>query len=143
MTQVDEEVYTAKQFGERLESKRSPEVAQKHKHLAADNEDQIIGVSMGEVFKLAKEFIQMPINEVELLLESPIHEARVGAVSVVDWQARSKKTTNSGRKGLFDLYIRRHDRINNWDLVDRSALYVDGAKVVKELVWRTFAPITF
>ena len=30
------------------------------------------------------------------------------------------------RKELFDLYLRRHDRINNWDLVDRSAPYVVG-----------------
>jgi 3-methyladenine DNA glycosylase AlkD len=27
---------------------------------------------------------------------------------------------------LFDLYIKRHDRINTWDLVDRSAPYVVG-----------------
>ena len=27
---------------------------------------------------------------------------------------------------MFDLYIKRHDRINNWDLVDRSAPYVVG-----------------
>src|SRR5204863_9504893 len=32
----------------------------------------------------------------------------------------------SRRKELFDLYIKRHDRINNWDLVDRSAPYVVG-----------------
>jgi 3-methyladenine DNA glycosylase AlkD len=44
----------------------------------------------------------------------------------MDWQARSKKTPESRRKELFDLYIRRHDRINNWDLVDRSAPYVVG-----------------
>jgi 3-methyladenine DNA glycosylase AlkD len=29
-------------------------------------------------------------------------------------------------KELFDLYIRRHDRINSWDLVDRSAPCVVG-----------------
>jgi 3-methyladenine DNA glycosylase AlkD len=44
----------------------------------------------------------------------------------MDWQARSKKTPESRRKELFDLYIRRHDRINDWDLVDRSAPYVVG-----------------
>ncbi len=27
---------------------------------------------------------------------------------------------------LYDLYIRRHDRINNWDLVDLAAYYVVG-----------------
>ena len=44
----------------------------------------------------------------------------------MDFQARSRKTTETRRKELFDLYIRRHDRINTWDLVDRSAPYVIG-----------------
>jgi 3-methyladenine DNA glycosylase AlkD len=70
--------------------------------------------------------MDMPLDEVEKLLESPIHEARVGAVSIMDFQARSKKTTPARRKELFDLYIKRHDRINTWDLVDRSAPYVVG-----------------
>lgn len=49
-----------------------------------------------------------------------------GAVSIMDFQARNKKTTESRKQELFDLYINRHDRINNWDLVDRSAPYVVG-----------------
>jgi 3-methyladenine DNA glycosylase AlkD len=60
------------------------------------------------------------------MLESPMHEMRVGAVSIMDFQARNKKTDVKRRKELFDLYIRRHDRINTWDLVDRSAPYVVG-----------------
>jgi 3-methyladenine DNA glycosylase AlkD len=88
--------------------------------------DEFMGVRMGQVFALAKEFIDMPPSEIEKLLDSPIHEVRVGAVSIMDWQARSKKTPGERRKELFDLYIRRHDRINNWDLVDRSAPYVVG-----------------
>jgi 3-methyladenine DNA glycosylase AlkD len=85
-----------------------------------------MGVRMGEIFALAKEFIDMPLKEIEKLLESPVHEARVGAVSIMDWQARNKKTPESRRKELYNLYIRRHDRINSWDLVDRSAPYVVG-----------------
>ena len=88
--------------------------------------DKFIGVKMGQIFALAKEFIEMPINEVEKLLESPVHEVRTGAVSIMDFQARAKKTSESQKKELFDLYINRHDRINNWDLVDRSAPYVVG-----------------
>jgi 3-methyladenine DNA glycosylase AlkD len=95
-------------------------------HLVADKNDVLIGVRMGEVFALAKEHMDMPLDEIEKLLESPIHEARVGAVSIMDFQARSKKTTEARRRELFDLYIRRHDRINSWDLVDRSAPYVVG-----------------
>jgi 3-methyladenine DNA glycosylase AlkD len=88
--------------------------------------DLFIGVRMGQIFALAKEFMEMPPKEIEKLLESPIHEVRVGAVSIMDWQARSKKTSDSRRKELYNLYIRRHDRINSWDLVDRSAPYVVG-----------------
>jgi 3-methyladenine DNA glycosylase AlkD len=88
--------------------------------------DKFIGVRMGQLFALAKEFIDMPLKEIEKLLDSPIHEARAGALSIMGKQARSKKTSDNRRKELFDLYIRRHDRVNNWDLVDLGALYVVG-----------------
>jgi 3-methyladenine DNA glycosylase AlkD len=104
---------TAKQFMEKLGDLGS-------------QDDEFKDVSMGQVFALAKEFIDMPPEEIEKLLESPVHKVRVGAVSIMDWQARSKKTPASRRKELFDLYIKRHDRIDSWDLVDRSAPYVVG-----------------
>jgi len=88
--------------------------------------DKFIGVRMGSVFALAKEFIAMPPAEIEKLLADQIHEIRAGALSIMDKQARSKKTPDSRRKELYDLYMKRHDRINNWDLVDVSAIYVVG-----------------
>lgn len=107
----------------------------------------IIGVGMGQIFALAKEFMDMPLNEVEKLLESDIHEVRVGGVSIMDFQARSKKTSDERRKELFDLYIKRHDRINTWDLVDRSAIYVVGSylfdkprKILYKLARSKFMP---
>ena len=117
---------TSDEFVKRLNALRSSSTAKFHEHLASDGDDVILGVRMGQVFALAEEFMNMPLDEVEKLLESPIHEARVGAVSIMDFQARSKKTTEARRKELFDLYIKRHDRINTWDLVDRSAPYVVG-----------------
>ena len=88
--------------------------------------DKFIGVRMGDVFNLAKESLEMPLDEIEKLLESPIHEARAGALSIMSQIARRKKTPEARRKELFDLYLRRHDRVNNWDLVDLGALYVVG-----------------
>ncbi|MBL8103610.1 MAG: DNA alkylation repair protein [Anaerolineales bacterium] len=117
----------ANEFLKRLNTLRSTTVAKSHSHLASDDDDVILGVRMGQVFALAKEFISMPLDEVEIMLENPIHEMRVGAVSIMDFQARNKKTTQERRKELFDLYIRRHDRINTWDLVDRSAPWVVGS----------------
>jgi 3-methyladenine DNA glycosylase AlkD len=86
--------------------------------------DVFIGVRMGQVFVLAKEFIDLPPAEIEKLMESPIHEVRAGAMSIMDKQARRKQTPATRRKELYDLYL--HDRINNWDLVDLAAAYVIG-----------------
>lgn len=117
---------TAANFIEQLKAQSLPEEAHKYKRYFKIGADEFIGVSMGKVFALAKAFIEMPPEQIELLLESPIHEARSGAVSLMNQIARRKKTPEATRKVLYDLYLRRHDRINNWDLVDLGAPYVVG-----------------
>jgi 3-methyladenine DNA glycosylase AlkD len=119
--------HSADQFVKMLEAQRSPEEAEKIQRYFKHGEgDTFIGVRMGQVFMLAKAFIDMPPSEIEKLLESPIHEVRAGALSIMDKQARRRKTPERRRKELFELYLRRHDRINNWDLVDLGAPYVIG-----------------
>lgn len=124
---------TADQFVKKLKSLSTPEELKKIQRYFKSGEgqygegDKFIGVRMGQVFDLAKEFIEMPTNEIEKLLENPIHEVRAGAVSIMDKQARFKKTSEIQRKEIFDLYMRRHDRINNWDLVDLGSLYMVGS----------------
>ena len=122
----------ARQVLEKLESLSSREDAVKVRRFFRGNDDgsardnKIMGVAFGKIFGVAKTFRQAPLTEIEKLLASPFYEARMAAVSIMDFQARAKSTTPSHRKALFDLYIRRHDRINNWDLVDRSAPHVVG-----------------
>lgn len=118
---------TADEFIEQLKKLSSFATAKSHSHLAADKDDVIIGVRMGQVFALAKECMSMDLVEVQKLLQSPIHEARVGAVSIMDFQARHKKTSEERKKELFNLYIKGHKYINTWDLVDRSAIWVVGS----------------
>jgi 3-methyladenine DNA glycosylase AlkD len=88
------------------------------------------GIGMGQIFKLAKELQAMPSAEIEQLLQSDDHPVRVGAVSIMDWQARDRRTPAERRRELFELYIRRHDRIDTWDLVDRSAIQVVGEYLI-------------
>ena len=108
------DVVTAEEFEAKLEALRAPDGS----------------IGMGKIFALAKEDMAMEPGQIERLLESPLHEVRVGAVSIMDWQARSKKTTAERRRELFELYIRRHDLIDTWDLVDRSAIWVVGDYLV-------------
>jgi 3-methyladenine DNA glycosylase AlkD len=85
-----------------------------------------IGVPMGTVFAMAKAAIAMPLPEIERLLESPIHEARAGACSIMGKAATHPKATVDRHGDLYELYLRRHDRIDDWDLVDLAAHQVVG-----------------
>lgn len=123
---------TAKQFIEKLYTYRSAAELKKYERFFKFSEenplkgDEFIGVRMGQVFALAKEFITMEPAEIEKLMKSPVHEVRAGAMSIMGKQAADKKTTEARLKELYDLYIRRHDRINSWDLVDLAGHHVVG-----------------
>ncbi len=88
--------------------------------------DRFIGVRMGTVFALAGEFAALPLDEIEALLDDDIHEARAGALRIMANRAKAKSADESTRRQLYELYLRRHDRINNWDLVDLGAWDVVG-----------------
>jgi hypothetical protein len=124
---------SAERFVEDLETHSSSEQRGKYLRYFKTGEGQygegdvFMGVRMGQVFALAKEFIDMPPEDIEKLLESPVHERRAGALSIMDKQGRRNKTPETRRKELFELYLRRTDRINNWDLVDLGARTSSGA----------------
>ncbi|WP_031529812.1 DNA alkylation repair protein [Dyadobacter crusticola] len=90
------------------------------------------GVKFGDVFKIAEKFKDMPISEIECLLDSEFYEVRMGAVSIMDFQARDKKVSEQHKKVLFELYLDRHDRLNNWDFVDRAAPSVIGGYLLNK-----------
>lgn len=93
---------------------------------ARSSDNRILGVPIGQVFPIAKAHAGLPLDQVEALLDDPHYEVRMAAVSVMDFQARARRTPPAQRQALFELYLRRHDRINNWDLVDRAAPHVVG-----------------
>ncbi len=123
---------TAKQVVAALEASSTAADVAKVTRFFRDNGDgtasdnKIMGVAFGKIFAVAKRFSAAPIAVVEKLLDSPFYEARMAAVSIMDFQARAKSVAPGHRKALFDLYLRRHERINNWDLVDRAAPHVVG-----------------
>jgi 3-methyladenine DNA glycosylase AlkD len=119
---------SAAEFVEKLKSHQSDHEYKKiNKYFKSDDSDnRVIGVRMKIIFDTAKESVDMPIDEIKKLLDEPYYEARMGAVSIMDFQTRRKNINEKYRKQLFELYITRHDRLNNWDLIDRSAPRVVG-----------------
>ncbi len=123
---------TAKKLIQKLEENRSDSEVKKYSRYFKTGKgeygegDLFIGVRMGIVFSISKEFLEMPISQIEKLLENQIHEVRACGLSIMNQLSRKKRTPESKRKEMYELYLKRHDRINNWDLVDVAAPYVVG-----------------
>jgi len=129
----EDKSFTAKTFIEQLSLKASKaeyEKVQRFYRETDKNKSKFLGVRMGNLFAQAKSFEAMPLKEIDKLHGSPYYEGRMGAVCIMDFQARNKKTTDARKKELFELYIKKHDRINNWDMVDRSAPHVVGGYLI-------------
>ncbi|GIN62469.1 DNA alkylation repair protein [Robertmurraya siralis] len=121
--------HTAERFIQELKQHQNEADIEKMKKFFKDSEEstKCFGLKMRTVFQTAKQFIDMPLIEIEQLLESNYYEIRMGAVSIMDFQATAKKQSEEHKQALYELYMRRHDRINNWDFVDRAAPSVIGS----------------
>jgi len=80
--------------------------------------DRFHGVRVGPVRQLAREFRDIDLRDLERLLDSPWHEERLVALVIMSARADDP--------AIVALYLRKTDRINNWDLVDCSASAVIG-----------------
>jgi 3-methyladenine DNA glycosylase AlkD len=87
--------------------------------------DIFIGIRVPVLRKLVKEFKDLPAREVEILLRSPIHEERLLAILL--FVHIFSKGDESTKKGIYNLYLKSTEFINNWDLVDASAEHIVGA----------------
>ncbi|MBB4035721.1 3-methyladenine DNA glycosylase AlkD [Dysgonomonas hofstadii] len=90
--------------------------------------DLFIGVVVPDTRKVAKKYKDMSYEEVTKLLDSPYHECRLcGLLILVE---RLKKSKESERKEIYEFYLSKTSRINNWDLVDLSARDIVGEYLV-------------
>jgi 3-methyladenine DNA glycosylase AlkD len=87
--------------------------------------DQFLGIKVPGLRRVVKHHRQMPLEEIECLLQSPWHEERLAALLILV-QVYSK-AAEPVRKNVYDLYLRHTRFINNWDLVDASAGQIVGA----------------
>jgi 3-methyladenine DNA glycosylase AlkD len=83
--------------------------------------DVFIGVTVPQVRKVARGCRGMDPGEIEVLLQSPIHEERLLALIVMVEAAKKEPTA------IHTLYLRNIRFVNNWDLVDTSAPALVGA----------------
>lgn len=92
--------------------------------------DRFLGLTMSQVSQTARRHVGLPIAELEHMLDSEWHEVRTTALAIMNAEARKKRTTPQRRRELFELYLRKHERINNWDLVDLGCHAVVGGYLI-------------
>ncbi len=86
--------------------------------------DVFIGIKVPTLRTVSREFRSLHLEEIETLLNSPIHEERHLALMILVLQVA--KCDDAYRRNVFDFYMRNTKLINNWDLVDCSAPQVVG-----------------
>jgi len=84
--------------------------------------DRFLGPTVPQTREIAKQFRDLPLDQLDLLLDSQWHEVRLTALHILVGQFNRAKTRVL-RTELFDFYIHAVYRgaVNNWDLVDTSA----------------------
>ena len=87
--------------------------------------DKFLGVVVPNQRAIAKQFKMLPLNEIEKLLNSPLHECRLTSLFILVGQFEKAKSDET-RKLIYDFYISHTDRVNNWDLVDSSCHKIMG-----------------
>ncbi len=87
--------------------------------------DLFRGIRVPVLRKLAKAYAAVALADTEHLLSSPFHEDRMVALLIL--VRIFSKADAATKREIYDLYLRRTSRINNWDLVDLSAEHIVGA----------------
>ena len=86
--------------------------------------DKFLGITVPHIRLVAKQYSHVPLEVVSRLLDSEWHECRMCALLML--VMKYKKVTEEEKQAIFDLYLSRTERINNWDLVDLSAPNIVG-----------------
>lgn len=94
--------------------------------------DVFVGVRVPATRGIAKVFAALPLSEINLLLDSPVHEERLAALIILNGKfAKASKPRTAdvaAQEEIVQLYLTavRRGRVNNWDLVDVSAENIIG-----------------
>lgn len=86
--------------------------------------DVFLGIPVPEQRKIAKKYTGLSFTGIRKLLLSRIHEYRLIALLILIGRYRIADET--GKRNIFNLYLKNTRYINNWDLVDLSAPNIIG-----------------
>ena len=87
--------------------------------------DRFLGIRVPAIRTFVRKYETLSLLDIESLLDSEWHEER--AVALLILVRQYERGDDADREAIYDLYLRKTNRINNWDLVDCSAPQIVGA----------------
>ena len=100
--------------------------------------DEFLGVMVPQVRAIVKDVWQyVTLDEIEALLHSPYHEARLTALLLLvkiyeEYNRLPSACKADWQNKIFEIYTSNTDYINNWDLVDLSAPNIVGCHLFEK-----------
>ena len=92
--------------------------------------DVFLGIPVPEQRKVAKKHVDLSLDDLQELLNSKIHEHRFTALVILI--SKYRKAEETGKKEIFDFYLKNTENVSNWDLVDLSAPRIVGDYLLKK-----------
>ena len=86
--------------------------------------DKYLAVGVPATRQIAKQYRDLPLPEIEILLNSEWHDERLLALFILVGQY--KRADDAGRQAIYDFYLAHTSQVNNWDMVDSSAEFIVG-----------------
>ena len=94
--------------------------------------DSFLGIPVPLTRNIAKANLETPLEELQILLHSPWHEARLCALLILVERFKKRKTTDEERTIIYQFYLKNTRRCNNWDLVDLSCPTIVGGYLLHQ-----------
>lgn len=92
--------------------------------------DVFLGITVPKQRSVAKKYKNLSLTDIDVLLESNIHEYRLTALFILISQF--EKADDREQKKFVEFYIQHLDRVNNWDLVDSTAPKILGTYLLQK-----------
>jgi 3-methyladenine DNA glycosylase AlkD len=96
--------------------------------------DVFWGITVPLQRQIAQKFKTLPLNEVEKLIYSPVHEQRLTGLLILVYQYEQAKQPQ--KLLIFDFYFQHRSQVNNWDLVDVTTPKIVGDYILKNPISR-------
>lgn len=104
--------------------------------------DEFLGLKVPQTRSFVKDCVDMDFGELQLLINSEYHEARLAAVLILvekykklqSAKLKNNLSSMAGRDSIIDFYVRNYRQVNNWDLVDMSAPKLLGNWIVERTI---------